>query len=591
MSPLRRRGFQEVRDNLLTTITGGVAAEAHPFPPPRGAGPPFRYSLLRPPVAEVVSVYGSRNRESRLFRRGVDFALLADGQTLEWPEGAELPDEGTVFFVNYRPVAAGAPVTDVHTGSVVRTLAETVALEIARVYAQLDTVYQAGFIDTATGRSLDNLVALLGVERVLGGRAAGEVQFQRSEGSRGTVSIPAGTRVMTEDGSIEYETTSTVTMAEAQDAVRVVARDLERNEPVDAGALVVLPVPIAGIGAVDNPSPTAITTVDETDEELRTRARNFLHGSERGTLGAIVEAVRRQGVDADVVEILGGDPLVDCAVDRVEITPHAESMPVELQQRILTAVERVRPAGVVVRLKDAVAPVAVDVELRVTTDASLLAEERRIVQRQIRDELADYFARLPAKSAGSVNKLVGLVLGVEGVEDVRILSVTRTDLPPAEQDILDLVGGTLDLGATPAEPSGIPTKLGDLRITDPALPTSLHAVIVHPAAAAPPDGAAVTAALSAAVGTLNAGNEDPGDAPTAISFAQLVHLTPLPGSPGGTLADFPGGPAADPAPYQLTFLVTTETGASTVLEADGDAYELAHIERLTLAGVTARAEE
>ena len=31
---LRRRIFPEVLENLLTSVSGGVAAEPHPFPPP-----------------------------------------------------------------------------------------------------------------------------------------------------------------------------------------------------------------------------------------------------------------------------------------------------------------------------------------------------------------------------------------------------------------------------------------------------------------------------------------------------------------------------------------------------------------------------
>src|ERR1051325_7839551 len=45
--------------------------------------------------------------------------------------------------------------------------------------------------------------------------------------------------------------------------------------------------------SVTNPAPTTLTAQSETDEQLRTRARNFLHGSERATLGAIHHAIVR----------------------------------------------------------------------------------------------------------------------------------------------------------------------------------------------------------------------------------------------------------------------------------------------------------
>src|SRR5262245_66566 len=164
-------------------------------------------SLQKPPVGDIASVHGARDGQPRAFRKNTDYRLLDDKQTLEWPKGAELPDPGTVIYVNYVPAAAQPVLPDLQTGSVVRPLAETIGLENARLYAQLEAVYRAGFIDTAEGASRDNVVALLGITRVTGGRAAGDVQFTRAPGTRGLITIPAGTRVMTADGEVEYETT------------------------------------------------------------------------------------------------------------------------------------------------------------------------------------------------------------------------------------------------------------------------------------------------------------------------------------------------------------------------------------------------
>ena len=65
----RRRTFPEVLDNLLTDITGGVAAESQPFPPPDAGAPPYRHLLQRPPVSDVVSIYGARDQQPFLFRK------------------------------------------------------------------------------------------------------------------------------------------------------------------------------------------------------------------------------------------------------------------------------------------------------------------------------------------------------------------------------------------------------------------------------------------------------------------------------------------------------------------------------------------
>ena len=106
------------------------------------------------------------------FREGVDYELRPDGQTLRWLSGATLPDEGSIVHVNYLREDVPPTLTDLQVGSVLRTLAESVALEIARLYAQLDAVYDAAFIDTATGSALDQVVALLGIARIRGNRAS-----------------------------------------------------------------------------------------------------------------------------------------------------------------------------------------------------------------------------------------------------------------------------------------------------------------------------------------------------------------------------------------------------------------------------------
>ena len=116
------------------------------------------------------------------------------------------------------------------------------------------------------------------------------------------------------------------------------ARDLEDNDPLPADRLTVLPVQIAGILGVTNPAPTTITTQDETDADLRMRAKNFLHGSERATLGAIKHAIARQGITADVTR---SKTRQGSSTSRRMPT----TLPPELQKRLEQAVEDARPAG------------------------------------------------------------------------------------------------------------------------------------------------------------------------------------------------------------------------------------------------------
>jgi hypothetical protein len=122
----RRRTYPEVLENLLTSITGGVASESQPFPPPGQTAAPYTLALQQPPAADVVSVWGARDGQPHEFRKGADYVLSEDGRTLVIPEkGAELPDPASLLYVNYVPAAAQPELTDLHVGSVVRTLAET----------------------------------------------------------------------------------------------------------------------------------------------------------------------------------------------------------------------------------------------------------------------------------------------------------------------------------------------------------------------------------------------------------------------------------------------------------------------------------
>ncbi len=586
----RRHTYPEVLDSLLTDITGGVAAESQPFPPAGASAPPFQHTLLKGPVSDVISVYGARDGQPYLFVKDKDYKLV-NGRIIEWQKAADQPDDGTLVYINYYPKASEPVLTDIETGSVVRTLAEAVSLEIASLSAQLEFVYQSGFVDTATGTALDNVVALLGIQRVSGGSSSGEVEFGRASGTTGVINLPAGTRVSTANGKITYQTTEADSLAAGQNSARIAVRDLDpKNDPLPAGALSLLPVPIAGIGTVSNPAPTARLMRDESDDELRTRAKSFLHGSERATLGSIKAVLAAEGIAGDVDE--GTTP------GYVEITPHVDALTPESRQRLVSALDAVRPAGVIVWLKDAVPPVRVNFSLRLTTASTMVQKDLKAVQRAVHDRVAGYFDSLPAKDPGSLNRLIGLIQSVSGVQDVKVLTATRTS--NSSETNLDLSTGTLGL-------SGLTATLGNLQMTDPNLPTSLDVVASYPKASAPPDQSSIQTAIAGAITYLNDLNATdlPSGASAAeqnkrkVSFGKLLLVTPLPNKPAATLASFDNATGAPPAlptdaniaPYQVQCVFTSESGISRILSKTGDPdYVLASQERLSLGTVQLQVE-
>ena len=583
----RRRDYPEVLDNLLTEVIGGVAAEAQPFPPPGAtADGPLEHALERPKARRIVSAYGTRNGESIRFREGVDYQLRPDGQTLRWLSGATLPDEGSIVHVNYLREDVPPTLTDLQVGSVLRTLTESVALEIARVYAQLDAVYDAAFVDTAAGGALDRVVALLGIARIRGNRASTTVRFTRAAGTAGTITITAGTRIIDAQARFEYATTDTVTMSPNQNTVTVTANDLEpANDPVEANVLTVLPVPIAGVSAVTNPGPASRATADETDTALRTRTKSFLHGSERATLGALQQVLARQQVRADIVE-------VDDTPGLVQVTPQATDLSPERVAQLIADLDAARPAGVRVEVLGVSVPLPVDIELKLITRQRLPEADLKRAHDGVRAALADFFTALPLRSDASVNQIVGRVLAVQGVEDVHLLSArVRVVAGGVEtlEERLDTASGVIEL-------ANDATVLGELHIADPNLPTGVSVVVRFPSAGAAPDPGQIESALAAALAYLNeaATTSSPDDAGEiarrTVSLGKVLRVLPLPGRTPETLASLePDGTlptVAEVAPMVVSVFVQQSNGLTKTLVADASTYVMTPGERLGLTGVT-----
>ncbi len=584
----RRRNYPEVLDNVLTSLVGGVAAETHPFPSAGGGATLFE--LEQPPVKQIVSVYGTRSGKPQLFRAGTDYALQPNKQTLRWLSDTQTPDEGTLVFVNYLREDDSPSLTDLQVGSVLRTISESVALEIARLYAQLEAVYESGFIDTATGSSLDKVVALLDVERIQGTRPSVKVKFTRATGARGTINLPAGTRVLDAQVQVEYETTETVTMAENQNSVTVTARDLEPgNEPVAADTLTILAVPIAGIGTVTNPGPASRANADETDAELRTRAKNFLHGSERATLGSLRQVLAKQQVTGDVEEAAPG---------LVRITPHGDDLTPERLLQLDIELNATRPAGVKVVLNAPLTPLAVNLSLKLTTADKLVEADLRAAHAAVREATEAYFKALETRANASINQIVGRVLAVPNVLDVKIETATTTEIvagSPVVTDRLDRDAGIIDV-------AGLPTMLGELTVADANLPTEIDIVIEFPPDAAIPVQAQIEAALGQALAYLNELAAD-GVAPAeaqkrVLTLGKFLRVVPLPGHPAESLESYDSAPdpdllptVAERAPYKVSVFLAQASGFTTALADDAAAYTLVAAERMLLNSLVIAVEE
>jgi uncharacterized phage protein gp47/JayE len=520
-------------DDLVTSITGGSTRDTFRFLPELQ---PFQLAAADA-VPETVRVHGLAGDTHTRFRNGIDFDVTAGVIVFRPPvAGVVLPDEGSYFYASYErtPDPQAPPrLTDRNPGSILRTLSESFAREYAVVSRQLEQVYDAAFIETAEGRDLDQLVALVGVTRRTQVFAVGEVVFSRTTPAPGDVTIEAGTRISTNDvPSVTVVTSETRTLRTGQLSVSapVQAVDAGAAGIAAAGKLTVIHRPILGITAVTNPVATAFRGEAETDEALKRRARWALAGAGASTTGAIVGALTSvEGIkdqDVQVTEDHAGAP------GTVTVTVATSDLDNSRARLALERLEKVRPAGVRIFHNLNVQPLAVSdagagggaedtpppvvdisgvfapikVKAAVTpTSATLGADEKTALVGEVEAAIEGFVAGLGVGQPLVYNRLVAAIIAVDGVQDVildvfpasaaephgrqNITPTSSTKLHVEEPLDVELRGAPIAVDVTVSvEPIG-PTALLDRSVALDDIGTEVRAK--------------VTAVVAAAAGTLS----------------------------------------------------------------------------------------
>ncbi len=431
--------YAVIVDDLLTALTGGHVREAIRF-----RQNTFTYALKHPldeSRLAFVKVVGERMGSFYLFERGKDYDVAIGA--IAWRDtGGKLPDVDSTFYVNYYETGRSAPLTDRFVGSVTRTLAEAFALEVALLQQAIKAAYDTGFVDTATGGALEQVVAILGLTRRSAQYATGEVTFTRAAGVVGDIEIGAGTRLRTAtDPPRLFETTAARTLREGQLSVAVPIRATVagQNGIAQPGEITVMVRPIAGIASVTNPEGTAQGRAPETDEELRARAKQAIEQAGRATPAAIRSAllgvlgVRSVDLREDLLHEPGQVQLtVDCTETAVG--------------EVLAALEANRAAGVrfvhnLIQPDEAggaavVTLTAIPAEVRLWVSLSDPGAPQETVARILtaaREVISTYLDGLKVAEALAYNKLVSLAMGVEGVADVAELRIRRLDTTPPQE--------------------------------------------------------------------------------------------------------------------------------------------------------------
>lgn len=359
------RRYDEIVRDMLTTLTGGTVREWLVVPPDT----PLMPKLRRHPVRRISHAEGkisvtvtvpdpsnpSKKKKEEQLRdyrfTAADLELVStnanpnDLDAIRFRDKGRKPVPGSTLIINYYPVQTDpVPLTDLQVGSVVRTVLETIGVELALTYQQLEQVYKSAFVETAEGDSLDKVVTLVGVQRLPNGRPTAKLRFSRRSGTAGAVTIPTSTPV-TDDKGNRYLTVAEATM-EPEESTREITATAESGSTPEVGknALRFLEAAVAGISEVTNPEPSKRLTEPETDDALRTRARGALRSTMRGTVDAIrFGLLAVHGVkDVSITEFPNKRP-GEIKVDIAYSDPSDAVKAVALER-----LRQLRPAGIVV---------------------------------------------------------------------------------------------------------------------------------------------------------------------------------------------------------------------------------------------------
>jgi hypothetical protein len=343
-------------DDLLTALTGGVVRDEFRF---LSENEPFRLHAPGPPIPASVRISGQATGAYRRFQSGKDYKLERDF-SIAWLASADAirPDPGSVFYANYEyngGAGPNAPLTDRNPGSVTRLLAESFAREYAVLSRQLQGIYEASFVETATGRDLDQIGLLVGVERRTATFAIGSVVFFRSTPSPADIFIPAGTRVSTaKPPAAQFETRDESTLRRGSLSVEaaIVALASGPLGVVAAQAIAVVNSPILGIDAVSNAQATGFQSAGETDQQLRPRIQRGHQAGGQATPGALLAALTTiPGVREKDIQIVE-DPIsrpgviqVNVALPELPAGQEADLL-ASMAEQAVELIERARPVGV-----------------------------------------------------------------------------------------------------------------------------------------------------------------------------------------------------------------------------------------------------
>lgn len=435
---LINRPYFEIVDDILTAIVGGVVNEPIIFDVKDDLYPlAQRASDVRGITGTLLvrDPSGAMTPTPYAFQKKIDFVFRESDNAVIWLPGGAKPADETVFHVDYFRPDSRSPLSDINVGSVTRTLSEAIGREIATVYQQINEAYLSGFVDTATGLSLDLVVSILGVVRKTREYAVGLVTFFRDPASGdGNITIPEGTALSTDKGEATFVTVQLRTIQRGQPRIDVPVRASGASAGeagiVKAGEITKTAQPITGINRVTNFEPTILAAEDETDEQLRARAKAALRSLGKATIAALTNAIFEGRAKLAEVYDPNGPPLKRSTPGTVVLLVESEP---ERFPSLQMAVEQTRAAGVQATL--IARYVFFKPRVRVRIAPGLTPDGKLKLTDEIIQAMQKYVDTLTAGESATGEKLLAAITSVKEVSKKK-----------GETKIVDVMAWRSDIG-------------------------------------------------------------------------------------------------------------------------------------------------
>lgn len=369
------------------------------------------------------------------------------------PDFARRPYQDIVEYMLGQLSTQGI-LTDMAPGSVTRTLVEATAREFSELYARMNAVYEAGFLDTATGASLDQLVALIGLTRYSGETDVAELRLHRDGRVSARVVIPAGARIMIDRQGKSRATYAVIDGDElraGESSLVVTLRALP--VPDDPNADLSLSAddvaldqatfldPIAGIAGLSLEGPSVKLGTNETDDQLRDRARMAIASAGGGTEKALEQALLEvEGVQGVRLRD-AGDPLDGGALLRpgeIEVILDGKPQAIaDAHDEIAAAIARAKGPGIVARLRGTT-PVTLGGKIVIRPAAPTLSGVQTLeLVRACEAMIKETIDKLEIGAGIQWNRLLAALMNVENLGDI-LIDQSHFALDGAQQPLGDI---------------------------------------------------------------------------------------------------------------------------------------------------------